>query len=225
MNRRRLLCIGAALLTVVCAAPSLAQLPLPLPSLSSLTLSPASVTGGSPATGTVTLDGLAPLGGALVTLSSSDPAVTVPASVTIPLGASRATFPPTTRAVALATAVAVSAFYLLGTKTALLTVLPPSLSSLTLSPASVPGGSPSTGTVTLNGPAPVGGALVALFSSDPVVAVPPSVTISPGATSAPFSLTTSAVAVPTPVTVFAFYLGSAQTALLTVTPTEKIDPA
>jgi serine protease AprX len=228
MNRRRLLCIGAALLTVVCAAPSLAQLPLPLPSLSSLTLSPASVTGGSAATGTVTLNGLAPAGGALVTLSSSDPAVAVPASVTISLGATSATFSLTTSAVAMATPVTVSAFYLAGTQTASLSVMPPIVSSLTVSPASVTGGSPATGTVTLNGPASVSGALVTLSSSNPAVAVPASVAVSPAGTSATFSLTTSAVATSTPVTISASGGGGTQTTLLTVLPSiveGKIDPA
>src|SRR5260370_33628145 len=60
--------------------------------------------------------------------------------------------------------------------------LPPpthSLSSLTLNPTSVIGGAQSsTGTVTLSGPAPAGGAQVALSSSNPATAnVPSSVTV------------------------------------------------
>ena len=52
----------------------------------SLSPSPTSVLGGplGSSTGTVTLNGPAPSGGALVSLSSSDAAVTVPASVTVP---------------------------------------------------------------------------------------------------------------------------------------------
>src|SRR5882672_1099525 len=56
------------------------------------------------------------------------------------------------------------------------------LSSLTPNPTSVNGGSPSTGGVTLNAPAPSSGALVSLSSSNTAVAtVPASVTVPAGA--------------------------------------------
>jgi hypothetical protein len=126
--------------------------------VSSLALSPASVTGGSPSAGTVTLNGPAPAGGAQVTLSSNNPAAVVPASVTVAPGGTSANFSVTTSAVAASTPVSISASYGGGTQTASVTVIPPIVSSLALSPASVTGGSPATGTVTLNGPAPAGGA-------------------------------------------------------------------
>src|SRR5207245_4499662 len=71
----------------------------------------------------------------------------------------------------------------------------PIVSSLTLSPTSVVGGvQSSTGTVTLNGPAPAGGAQVLLSSSNTGVAtVPSSVTVPAGATSATFTVSTSPV--------------------------------
>ncbi len=94
----------------------------------------------------------------------------------------------------------------------------PILSSLTLNPTSVVGGNSSQGTVTLSGAAPPGGAVVNLSSSNTTVAtVPPSVTVLAGATSATFTVTTSAVAAPTSVTISATY-GSTQTATLTVLP-------
>jgi hypothetical protein len=94
------------------------------------------------------------------------------------------------------------------------------LSSLTLSPASLIGGAQtSTGTVTLSGPAPTGGAQVTLSSSDTAVAgVPSSVTVALGATSATFSISTSAVRASTPVTILASFSGVTQTASLTVNP-------
>ncbi len=68
-----------------------------LPVLTSLTVNPSSVVGGSPSTGTVTLSGPAPAGGAVVSLSSDNTlAATVPASVTVAAGATSATFPVTT---------------------------------------------------------------------------------------------------------------------------------
>src|SRR2546422_4190253 len=97
---------------------------------------------------------------------------------------------------------------------------PPPLSSLALNPASVVGGAQSsTGTVTLSGPAPAGGAQVTLSSSNTAVAsVPSSVTVPAGATSATFTVTTSAVAASTPVTISASYGGVSKAASLTVTP-------
>ena len=61
--------------------------------LGGLTLAAASVTGGTGATGSVALTAPAPAGGVVVGLASSNPSLaTVPASVTVPAGASSATF-------------------------------------------------------------------------------------------------------------------------------------
>src|SRR5713226_3648019 len=195
--------------------------PQTLPVLSSLTLDPPNVTGGTPSTGTVTLDRPASSAGALVSLSSSNTAASVPANgVTVPAGATSATFTVTTSAVATSTAVTISASYRNGTQTAALTVVPPVPSSLSLSPASVTGATSSpTGTVTLNGPAPSGGALVFLSSNNAAASVPANgVTIPAGATSATFTVTTSAVVTLTSVTISGSYGGGTQTATLTVIP-------
>ena len=191
--------------------------------LSSVTLNPVSVTGGNPSTGTVTLSGPAPSGGAVVSLSSNNPAIaSVPAggSMTVPAGATTATFPMNTSAVATSTTVTISASYG-GTLAASLTVVPPVLSSLTLSLTSVTGGTSSpTGTVTLSGPAPSGGAVVSLSSNNPAVASVPasgSMTVPAGATTATFPMNTSAVATSTTVTISASS-GGTLTASLTVIP-------
>src|SRR6185369_15322188 len=61
--------------------------------IESLTVDPTTVTAPASATGTVTLNGAAPAGGVSVTLRSSDTGkATVPPSVTVPQGASSATF-------------------------------------------------------------------------------------------------------------------------------------
>ncbi len=92
------------------------------------------------------------------------------------------------------------------------------LSSLTLNPTTVQGGNSSTGTVTLSGPAPAGGAVVALSSSNTSVAtVPSSVTVSGGATSASFTVRTQRVNSTTTVTISGSYSGTNRSALLTVT--------
>jgi hypothetical protein len=94
----------------------------------------------------------------------------------------------------------------------------PTLSTVALSPTSVVGGATSTGTVTLTAPAPTGGAVVTLSSSNAAATVPASATIAAGATSATFAVTTSAVTTSTSAIVTATYSGASQTATLTVNP-------
>ncbi|HEX7582390.1 MAG TPA: Ig-like domain-containing protein, partial [Gaiellaceae bacterium] len=80
--------------------------------ISSLVVSPVSVPGGAVALGIVTLNAGAPSGGALVTLTSSPPGlVTIPASVSVPAGATAATFPIATTSVASSTVVTITATY------------------------------------------------------------------------------------------------------------------
>jgi uncharacterized protein (TIGR03790 family) len=190
-----------------------------LPVLSALNLSMKTVVGGNNVNGTVVLTGPAYAGGITVNLSSSDPSVaSVPSSVTVPAGMNTAVFPITTFAVASSTPVTISAVSGGPAKTATLTVTPPALKSLSLSPTTVTGGQSSTGTVTLSGPAPAGGTSVALSSSNPGVAEPPaSVTVLSGASSANFYVTTFSVHQTTVVNITATYGGS-KTAPLTVKP-------
>ncbi len=90
---------------------------------------------------------------------------------------------------------------------------------INLRPAQVTGGNPSLGTVTLNPPAPAGGATVTLQSSNPAIAsVPPSVGVPGGASTASFTVTTAGVSFTTPVTITATYNSTPQSAVLTVTP-------
>lgn len=188
--------------------------------LSKISFSPSSVVGGKNSTGKATLTGAAPPGGAVVNLSSANAAlVSVPASVTVAAGATSAAFTAATNTVTASTAVYVSGTYRSVTKKGKLTVKPPGLSSLTLNPTSVAGGSSSTGTVTLNGAAPVGGMVVSLSSSNTAVAqVPVSVTVPAGATTANFTVTTSAVASTTSVTITASLNGVNRPATLKVQP-------
>lgn len=76
----------------------------PLPStLTNVSVSPSVVVTGQAATGSVTLSEPAGSGGVMVALSSSTQAVEVPASVTVPSGATSATFPVTAGPVSGAT--------------------------------------------------------------------------------------------------------------------------
>jgi len=192
-------------------------------SLSSLSLNPASVTGGNSSTGTVTLSGAAPSGGAVVALSSSNTvAARVPSSVTVAAGATSATFTVSTSAVAASTTATISGVYGGVTRSAALTVVPApppaaTLSSLTLNPTSVIGGvQSSTGTVRLSAPAPAGGAQVMLSSSNGAARVPSSVIVPAGATSATFTVNTSVVLISTSATISASYNGTTRTTSLSL---------
>jgi len=191
-------------------------------SLGSLAVNPTSVVGGQSSTGTVTLSGPAPSGGVAVTLSSTQPAVaSVPPSVTVGAGTTSLSFLISTTAVAASTPVGITASSNGTSKTATLTVTPPplpTLSSLTLNPSKVTGGSSATGTVTLSGPAPSGGAVVLLASSKPsVAAVPSSITVAAGQRSASFTVSTVAVSSQTSAAISASYNGASKTATLSIT--------
>ena len=145
------------------------------PGLASLTLEAAEVLGGGVVGGQVTLESPATAGGAAVGLSSSNPAAaSVPTSVTVPEGETSASFSVTTSAVALPTQVEVTGTSGGLTRTATLLLDSYRVVGLSLDPASILGGTASSGTVSLNAPAPAGGIAVALTSSHPTVASVPS---------------------------------------------------
>ena len=188
--------------------------------IDSVTLSPASLQGGGTAAGTVTLTGVAPPGGALVALSSSNTAaVTVPPTVTVPEGVNSWPAFVSTSPVTATTTSIVSATYNGVTRSATMTVTPPpvqppaALDSITLSPSTVQTGTSRSGaTIALTGPAPDGGATIALASSNPAVAT---VTVPALSSTGAFDVT----ALPTAgtSTISATYLGVTRSAVLTVT--------
>jgi trimeric autotransporter adhesin len=167
----------------------------PSPALSSLSVDPTTVTGGENATGRVWLTMEAPAGGEEVQLLSSDPDVaTVPPSVTVQQGSTTATFPVTTNAVDANQSVTIGAIHNQETREVTLNVNAeggPIIAQVTLSPTVVQGGESAIGTAMLSGPAPPGGALVTLGSSNTDVAtVPENVTVAEGEISATFTINT-----------------------------------
>jgi len=190
------------------------------PNLSSLVLNPSSITGGQRATGTVTLTATAPSGGVVVTLSSANSAASVPSSVVIPATSLSANFTITTTAVTTTTVGNITATYSGASKSAILTVNPPApgaISSLTLSPSTIVGGSTATGTVTITKAAPAGGIVVNLTSSNSTRAkVPATVLIPAGALSQVFNITTTATKQKTNVRITASYAGVNKSATLTI---------
>jgi hypothetical protein len=96
----------------------------PAPALSKLSIAPDRVKAGASATGAVTLNSAAPAGGLTVDLWTDGAPAFVPAHVTVPAGASKATFPVTTSATATVTQETITAFYKGVRKTANITVAP-----------------------------------------------------------------------------------------------------
>ena len=103
-----------------------ANLNVKAPVISLIKLNPTIVKGGvQNSTGTVTLTGIAPVGGIIVTLSSSDTtAATVPISVTVPAGSKTAPFTVTSLPVAIQKKPIISATTGTVSKSAVLTVNP-----------------------------------------------------------------------------------------------------
>jgi hypothetical protein len=184
--------------------------------LASLSISPASVTGGQQATGTVTLTAGAPAGGATIGLSDVNPAATVPSSVGVPANSTSVTFPITTSAVGATSMGNVTASYAGVTKSASVAVKPPVLVSLTLNPATVRGGTGTVGKITLSGPAPAAGMRISLASSKAAAGVPASVAISGGTSTVTFPISTAPVNTKTVATISSSFSGVAKSATLTI---------
>jgi len=180
-----------------------------------LAIGPASqdLIGGNSGRASVALVIPAPAGSGVVSLTTDNPSViSVPASVTIPEGNSATSFAiGTSRVTGLPTGGNVFASAGGVTKSIFINVspdpnAPPLLQSMTISPASVSGGTNATGTVFLSSPAPAGGISVTLATSNRAVATVPGIVSVPGGqTSANFTVTTFAVANNTSVTITAFY--------------------
>ena len=186
---------------------------------SAVSIMPGSVVAGGSATGTVTMNMPAPAGGMVIDLwTSGAPAFVSKKSVTVPAGATTATFPITTSYTSTAAQPIITASYKGATKTTTLTVKPPlGLASIT-APHSVAGGSPLAGSVSLNAPAPAGGVVVNLWTSGSPAFVPSTVKIAAGSASANFKITTVQTAASAHPEITASYGGVSKKITLTVTP-------
>jgi hypothetical protein len=160
--------------------------------LAGLAMNPATMIFGSSSTGTVTLTSAAPAGGATVALSSSDWVdFYLPASVTVPAGATFAQFTVTT-AIGKSTTT-ITASYNGVNKTATLTSVYPTATALTCTPNPVIAGNTTICTVTLNGIMPAA-TTVWILSDQPFFApASGTVTVPAGAASTAFSITTTLV--------------------------------
>jgi uncharacterized repeat protein (TIGR03803 family) len=194
-------------------------------SLSSLTLNPTTIANGGTSTGTVTLSPPAPPGGSVVGLSSNSSFIIVPSNVTVPAGATSASFAVNTNGFVLSnTSVVITAAIGNSTQQATLTLTPGiAVSSLSLNPTTVSGGSNSTATVTIASPAPSGGSEVLISKSQnppcpPPLILPNAVTVPAGSTSTNFTVGTTTVSSSCAAQVFAQSGGTTVSATLTVNP-------
>ncbi len=202
----------------------------PPPTLASIDINPATVIGGDLSSGTVVLSSGAPDGGAMISLSSSNPAVaSVPATTTAPANSFTAGFTIATATVSASTIVTITASYNGTTRSGNLTVNPPgsstsTLTNLSVSPTSVTGGSSAQGAVVLSAAATAATTVALSSGNQSVAAVPASVTVPAGSQSAVFAISTSSVTASTPVTISATLNAVTKTATLTVTPPSPPPP-
>lgn len=99
------------------------------------------------------------------------------------------------------------------------------LAGITLSPTRLQAGTSSQGTISLNGPAPNGGATVSLTSNRAEAVVPASVKIAAGESTASFAVTTTAVTSSVAAALTGVYGGLSRTASLVITPDNQSNPA
>ncbi len=191
----------------------------PVNAVTTVGLQPSVVASGEVVTGTVRL--LYPVTRAsegVVALTSSSPSATVPATVTVPLGGSSASFDIATTSVAADTTATITASTYGPSQSATLTLVAgtSAVTQLALEESSVEGGTAINATLVLGAPAPPGGALVLVASSNTRLATVPEVVFVPeGATSAIFTVKTYPVDASAQVTVTATY-GGIVTATATV---------
>jgi hypothetical protein len=187
--------------------------------LASLTLNVSTLTSGQGGVGFVNLTAPAPAGHVLVNLSSNNPAISLPADVTVSAGSTSGLFSFGALPVQVATAATIAATYGPSSASANVTVNPSTnvwVTSLSVNPTTVAAGTSSTATVVINAPAPSGGASVQLSSMSPA-SVPSTVIVPAGATSATFAVSTSSVGATTQAKLWAV-LNTTWGAVLTVTP-------
>ena len=183
-----------------------------IPVLSGLNCTNASMTGAGTDSCTVTLSEATPSDGVGVSLVSNNPAVVLPTTLIVAAGLAAANFTATVSPVSSGQAVTLTASAGGSTETFALQLNAstlgqgsadvPVLTGMTCAIGSVTGAGSDSCTVTLNAAAPSGGFGLSLASNNAAVAVPVTLTVPAGLTTANFTATVSPV-------------NSAQTAMLT----------
>lgn len=197
-----------------------------VPTMASVNVTPAIFTGGNVVSGLVKTSGVAGPAGLVIVLSDNSSAISLPATVTIARARNTAPFVVTTYRTSLTITRTISATTPDAvTKSTTITLLPVTteVSSLTLNPAIVEGGQPTTGTINLLNPAPVGGIDVKVTDTSSIISPPTLVHFDAGEQTKSFTISTLEVGTQTSGTVKATYDTRFRSATLTVTPTQRIE--
>lgn len=192
----------------------------PIRTLDSAVVTPSTFYGLTSVNATINLSGPAPFPMQIL-ISRSSPFLYSANGVVIPTGATNVSTALTGGNVTSDLVATMTWTYYEQTKTATVTVKPkPVITGFTMSPATVQGGNPSTGTITISKPAISGLTNMSATLSDnsSFANTPGSTTWANGATTSSFSVPTFAVSSTTPVTITAYFYNSTRTATLTLTP-------
>jgi hypothetical protein len=204
------------------------------PSLTSVSFNPTTIPNQTTSTGTVQIGGPAPAGGMAVTLESLNTAIaTVPASVTIPEGATSITFAATGKLVDNDSSVTIKATANSKSVSGVLVVRGSVVKSVAVSPSSVPSMNSFTGTIALDAPAKAGGAVVTLSDNGAgTISIPSTVTVPAGTKTVSFNGSAGAVTRKTSVTItaslndvsttFTMYVTAIGLSSITVDPTSVL---
>lgn len=200
------------------------------PALSGMSCAFGSMTGAGSDSCTITLSAAAASSGFGVSLASNNPAVTVPASVTVTAGSTSASFTATVSSVSSAQAVTLIAsadgtaetfaLQLNASTSGQGSTEIPVLNGLNCTSGSMTGAGTNDCTVTLNSAAPSGGFVVNLVSNNLAVTLPATVTVAAGSTIGNFAATVSPVSSTQTVALTASAGGAVETfALQLIAPT------
>ena len=188
-------------------------------SLRSLDGVPFRQNGGVPLGAIVMLNGQAPAGGAVVSLSSSSSAAQPPATVTVPAGVESVSFAMPTSRVSADTLVTITATWRGASVQATTTLTPqPAPTSITLDPATTSGAAGSFGRVTAGDPRDADVTFSLSTSRPDLVTVPSSVTVPQFAAAGGFNVATAPVSTRALVTISVSGGGVTLSATLTLEP-------
>jgi hypothetical protein len=207
-----------AAVTAWSAAGSFTVNPAP-PAPASIVLTNTTLYSGNTTWVQIQLTNAAPAGGAVINLTSSNPlAAPVPASVNMPGNTAWMQFQMQAGQVTSSTPVTLTATLNSGQASLQFNVLPPSLNSVVLTPATISGGAQAGAIVMLNGQAPAGGAVVDLTSDSPSAMPPALATVPAGSSSVSVGFATNAVAANTLANISATWNGASVQSQLMLTP-------
>lgn len=177
---------------------------------------PPTVIGGTSATATLTLPDPARADGYSLAATDDSTVLTTPATLSVAGSASTGSIEVQTLPVSSHTAGNITLTFGNTTFTTRLSVAAPTPATVTVTPSSIIGGSNGNVNVTLSGPAPTGGIVVALGRSNPIANVPAAMYIPASQTTGTVLFSTGGVTVDTPVTVSASLNNVVKTAAVTI---------